>query len=970
MDNLPVGTVTFLFTDIQGSTQLWQQHPGAMKAAVEQHHNLLQQAIESNGGYVFQIIGDAFCAAFHTALAGLQAALVSQRLLRDEPWGETGPLRVRMALHAGSAELRPGEFTSGEYATGMTLSHTSRLLSCAHGGQVLVSQAAHDLLRDELPAVLYLRDLGEHRLRDLMLSEHIYQLVVPDLPAEFPALKTEARQSNNLPERRSRFIGRQAELEGVQRCLKEGKLVTLSGSGGIGKTRLALEVARRMLPDYPDGAWLVELAPLTDPELVVQETASVLGVHKFQGNSGVTLLSQLTDALAPKKLLLILDNCEHVIEACARLAERLLDRCDGLRILATSRESLGIEGETILHVPSLSLPAGSKIPLDELASSEAVQLFIDRAGLVKPGYNLNQANAAAIQQICRRLDGIALAIELAASRVKLLQVEQIAVRLDDAFRLLTGGSRTALPRQQTLRATIDWSYNLLSLDERLLLQRLCVFAGGWSLEAAEQVCAGEGIESDTVLDLLSQLENKSLVICDRVTGEKPRFRLLEATRLYAREKLAERGDVDRLRERHLQWCLGFAETFEKQIENNPRASMKHAHTEIDNIRAALEWAFSGSEPGNCRIGAQIAITMKRYWDLSGYTDEHQGWLERGLDRLRDDSDETQFLRGRLLYALGFNLFYWQQERAKGKVVLEEGIVLLRKCMPMGSAILPHGLAVLAHLEADPERAVSMVEESITIGRSSESEDQSSLARALYWRAGFYHSRRNDFSTAYASAEESLRLARRHGYIAIAGVALKVKGDIALHQGDFNAAQAYYEESLPMLREGEDIPAASGVTGLLAGIDLINGEFAAARRRFEERSQFDRDRGYEFGYYLSRTYAGITTIFQGDYAAAGSLLRECLPHIRKSIDDAAVSLAGLAYLAILQAARLRAGRLLGAAAAIVASMGELFKTGITAYTRISYYRLLEMCQDGYDQAAWEEGYKMTIDQAIDYAIESE
>ncbi|HZM25116.1 MAG TPA: adenylate/guanylate cyclase domain-containing protein, partial [Anaerolineales bacterium] len=487
--SLPSGTVTFLFTDIEGSTKLAQQFPNQWEALRTRHHVILHEAIESNHGYVFQIIGDAFCAAFHTAHDGLNAAISAQRKLQNEEWGEN-PIKVRMGIHTGEAELQ----ATGEYRGYLAMSRVQRLMSAGHGGQVLISLATQELIRDDLPDGISLHDLGERRLKDLIRPERIFQLIAPDLQSEFAPLKTLDAFLNNLPVQLTSFIGREKEVEQIKKRLEKNRLVTLTGSGGVGKTRLSIQVASELLSAYPNGVWSVELAPITDPSLVTRTVCTALDMTP-QGN--MPPLDVLTEYLKSKKILLVVDNCEHLIDACAQLCDSLLHACPDLRIITSSREALGIDGENAYRVPSLSLP-GPNDNLHAIQESEAVKLFTERATTTLPDFELAQSNAPVVAQICQRLDGIALAIELAASRVKLLKVEQIAARLDDAFRLLTGGSRTALPRQQTLRALIDWSYNLLTEEEKTALQHLSVFADGWTLEAAEFVC-----DNPNILDLLT-----------------------------------------------------------------------------------------------------------------------------------------------------------------------------------------------------------------------------------------------------------------------------------------------------------------------------------------------------------------------------------------------------------------------------------------------------------------------------------
>ena len=483
MANPPTGTVTFLFTDIEGSTKLWELYPDAMKVALARHDIILRQAIESHGGVVFKTVGDAFCAAFSSAPAAVEAALAAERALFSERWGETGAVRTRAALHTGNAESREGDYF------GPTLNRVARLLSTGYGGQILLSLPAQELVRDHLPEGTELRDLGEHRLKDLIRPERIYQLAAWGLPADFPPLRALDPQRTNLPIQPTSFIGRRQEMAEVRRLLTATRLLTLTGTGGVGKTRLALHVAADLVDAYRDGVWLVELASVTDPALVLQAVAAALGVREQPGRP---LRDTLIDFLDARHLLLVLDNCEHLVAACAQLADAVLHACPTVTILATSREALGVGGELTWRVPSLPAPdAQHPPPLEHLTQYEAVRLFIDRAVFALPSFTVTNANAPAVAQICWRLDGISLAIELAAARVKLLAPEQIAARLDDRFRLLTGGSRTALPRQQTLRAAIDWSYDLLSEPERTLLRRLSVFAGGWTLEGAEAVC-GDG----------------------------------------------------------------------------------------------------------------------------------------------------------------------------------------------------------------------------------------------------------------------------------------------------------------------------------------------------------------------------------------------------------------------------------------------------------------------------------------------
>jgi predicted ATPase/class 3 adenylate cyclase len=499
---LPTGIVTFLFTDIEGSTRLWEEYPQQMRQALARHDAILRHTIQSHAGHVFKTMGDAFYAVFSSASEAVRAALDAQGALSAEDWSEVGGLYVRMALHTGRAEEREGDYL------GPSLNRVARLLSIGHGGQVLLSEATQAQAGEaEIPGVV-LRDMGSHRLKDLFAPERVFQLCHPDLRQEFPPLRSLSALRHNLPVQVTSLIGREREIEEVRQRLAEARLLTLTGSGGVGKTRLALQVAAELTEAYPEGVWLAELASLSDPDLVPQTTAQAIGVREEPGKS---LTRTLADTLKDKRLLLVLDNCEHLVDACARLADTLLRSCPEMKVLATSREVLGIAGEVVYPVPSLSLPDPQR-PLtpDVLGEYESVRLFAERAAGVAPAFVMTARNAGAVAHVCRQLDGIPLAIELAAARVRALSIEQVAQRLDDRFRLLTGGSRTALPRQQTLRALIDWSYDLLTGPEKRLLSRLSVFAGGWTLAAAEAVCSGEDIEAWEILDLLTSLVNKSL----------------------------------------------------------------------------------------------------------------------------------------------------------------------------------------------------------------------------------------------------------------------------------------------------------------------------------------------------------------------------------------------------------------------------------------------------------------------------
>ena len=476
---LPEGIVTFLLTDIEGSTSLWENYPDLMPDVLARHDALARAVVEENNGVLVKSRGEGdslFCVFAQTPNA-VATACAMQRALLVEPWSVQESLRVRMAIHSGEVTLRDGDYY------GATVNRCARLRAIAVGGQILLTEPAATRAAGGLPPGAFLTTPFERKLKDLNQPENIYQLRHPELPY----LELSATQTNNLPQQNTSFEGREKEMNAVRDLLKSSRMVTLTGEGGSGKTRLALQVAAEILDEDGDGIWFVNLAPLTDPDLAPQAVADALGIREEMQKS---LTQSITHHLRDKQVLLILDNCEHLLTACALLAQAVLTQCARVRILATSREGVGVSGETTYRIPSLSLPDTNKpLTLKNVMPSEAVRLFVVRAQAAQPTFQLTPANAASVAQICTRLDGIPFALELAAARVRALPVEQIAARLDDRFRLLTGGARTALPRQQTLRATLDWSYALLSPEEQTLLKRLSVFSGGWTLEAAEVVCA-------------------------------------------------------------------------------------------------------------------------------------------------------------------------------------------------------------------------------------------------------------------------------------------------------------------------------------------------------------------------------------------------------------------------------------------------------------------------------------------------
>jgi predicted ATPase/class 3 adenylate cyclase len=653
---LPSGTVTFLFSDIEGSTQRWERDRAAMQDAVRRHDALVRTAIDANGGYVFKTIGDAFCAVFARPEDAIHAALGAQRAISKEDFSAAGGVSIRMALHTGTSEERDGDYF------GPTVNRVSRLLAIGHGGQVLVSGVTTDLVQGTLPMQATLQDLGAHRLKDLTLPEQVYQLLAPGLRREFPALRSLEALPNNLPLQLTSFVGRDNEVAEIEGLLLKHRVVTLVGSGGVGKTRASLQVGANILDGSGDGVWFVELAPLADAVLVPNAVATALGIELPARSEP---LAALTAALKTKHLVLIFDNCEHLIAAAARVADAIVRACPKIAILASSRQGLGIAGEATYRMPSLLVPDAQSVARLSAADAKrygSIALFVERAQAADPHFVLSDENAPAVADICRRLDGIAFAIELAAARVRVLSPQQLQRRLDERFRILTGGSRTALPRQQTLRALVDWSYDLLDERERALFRRVGIFVDGFSIEAAAGVCADATFDELDVFDVLASLVDKSLVVAE-LSGAATRYRLLESTRAYALEKLAESSERERLAERHLVYfgeLLARAnDAYEGVSTIEPFAAVR---PDSENIRAAIAYSLEGE---NLRLGVSAALAASHAPFLT--IAELTGWFESFLARL--DRTEVR-LRANCLMNIASNLAQQGLSARSGEVAQE------------------------------------------------------------------------------------------------------------------------------------------------------------------------------------------------------------------------------------------------------------------------------------------------------------
>ncbi len=784
LDTLPTGTVTFLFSDIEGSTQRWEQHREAMKAALARHEQLMTVAIKQHGGYVFKIMGDAFCAAFPTAPDAVHAALHAQLALAKEDFTNVDGLRVRMGLHTGYAEERNADYL------GPAVNRTARLMSIGHGGQVLLSGSTRELAHSDLPAGVSLLDLGSHRLKDLTEAEQVWQLTIEGLLADFPPLKSLDTLPNNLPMQVTSFRGREHDLEGVDKLLAAHRLLTLVGAGGIGKTRLAIQVGADLLDHYPDGVWLVDFAAITDPELVSSVIAKVVGMSQVEGRR---VDESIPPWLKRKTLLLILDNCEHLLGPVAILADAIHRNCPQVRILSTSRQALGVSGEQVMRLSSLDVPHKiADLTPEAAVEFGAVALFVDRAQLIDRSFSLTDDTAPVVAEICRRLDGIPLAIELAAARVKVLSIPNLAQRLNERFKILTGGSRTALPRQKTLSALIDWSYDLLTPQEQMLFRRTAIFAGGFSLDAATAVCAGEGLDEIDVLDLLSSLTDKSLVVAD-TGGAQERYHLLESTRAYALEKLTATGDRERLARRHAEYFRDQAHDADKRYGiGSTSAWLASVEMELDNYRALLEWTLKDGR--DVALGAAAAGALQHLWFDGGLALEGRYWI--GLAQAALDESTHPEAAARMWLSLSGSFSGRHKYDCAKRAVEMYQLASDSRGVAWASISLAFGLDQMGRLE----EALGINTRALVAMR--ESGDKRGVANCLNVQA-FIQSDRGDFAAGHALFAEALAAYKALGDELGMGRVLLNLAELEFKEGSAEEALRSVSATLEMEMRGKN-----------------------------------------------------------------------------------------------------------------------------------------------------------------------
>ena len=843
---LPTGTVTLLLADVEGSTRLWETQAEVMTAAIARLNQVVCDVVAAHDGVrpVEQGEGDSFVAAFARASDAVAAAVALQR-------APLAPIRLRIGVHTGEVQLRD----EVNYA-GPTINRTARLRDLAHGGQTVLSGVTEALVVDRLPADAWVTDLGTHPLRDLPRPERVVQLCHPDLVNEFPPLRTsKALAATNLPVQLSSFVGRDGQLTQLRELLAENRVVTLTGAGGVGKTRLAIQVAAAMAGEFSDGVWYVDLAPITDPELVAVTVARALGLPDQPGRSTMdTLLRFVRD----RQMLVVLDNCEHLLDASAELVVALLSGAGRLALLATSREAIGVAGEVSWRVPSLSL------------DGEAIELFTDRARHARPDFTLTDGNASAVGEICARLDGVPLAIELAAARVRALSLTEILDSLHDRFRLLTGGARTAVRRQQTLRASVDWSHALLTGPERVLFRRLAVFLGGFDLDAAQAIAGSGEVARYQVLDQLSLLVDKSLVVADD-SGGRTRYRLLETVRQYAAEKLGESGEADAVRSRHRDYYTALAAVLDAPAGSDYEQRVEQAETEIDNLRAAFGWSRENSD---VELALALASSLQPLWEARGRLREGLAWFDTVLADLdAQHAGVAPAVRARAL-ADSATLGLWVGA-ADSPDQAQQALAIAREVED--PALLARALTACG-FTADQGYRVEVARASFAeaIGLARAVDDRWRLSQILALQAAGAHTA-GDLLGVRAAAEEGRDLAdaigdRFHSRMCRFGL-----GAAQMTSGDLAGAAAQFGELAAEAQAAHD---EMGRVLSLAGQGLAlahQGEAAAARAAAEAALKGGAELGGRYAV-IGHIVLGYAALAAGDGAAVHEAREATNQHI--------------------------------------------------------------------------------------------
>ncbi|MDQ3699636.1 MAG: tetratricopeptide repeat protein, partial [Chloroflexota bacterium] len=830
---LPTGTVTFLFTDVEGSTRLLGQHPDAYRVAIRRHHDLLARAVQARGGEVFETVGDAVYAAFARPTDAVRAAVDGQLALRDEAWGQLGGVAVRMGVHVGEVELHEGHYF------GAPLYRCARLTTAAHGGQIVLSEAIARLVPADLPGGASLHDLGEHRLKDLARPERIFQLLAPGLASDFPPLRSLDATPQNLPILATPFIGRRQQLGMVlARLLRpEVRLLTLTGPGGTGKTRLALQAAADLLEQFPDGVFFVPLASIADADLLPSAIAQALEIKETAGRS---LLEMVKEFLRERALLLVLDNFEQVLDGAPIVAD-LLGVSARLKLLVTSRAVLHLYGEHENPVPPLALPDRRMGPTAQhVLQYEAVRLFVDRAQAARPDFVLTDAQAPALAEICHRLDGLPLAIELAATRVRTLPVPALLDRMERRLPLLAGGPRDAPARQRTLRDTIAWSYDLLSPAEQTLFRRLAVFRG-CALDAVDAVCCASSVQPGSssiavaalgldALDGVTSLVEKSLLLAEETPAGQPWYVMLETIREFALERLVESQEANAVHRRHVLHYLRLAETAEPELYGAQQADWLHRlEREHDNFRAALGWceAHGYAEPA-----FRLAIALSWFWTVHGHVSEGRERLAALLARFRapGGAGARAALRAHVLSAAG-TLASFQGDHTVAQERLEEALrVVQAQGDTAGVYSTLMGLGLTANLRRDYPAARGFLEQAL--GIASDLGDTHAIGTARYNLANVLHEQ-GDYTAARTLLEESVPLLRETGDLPSLANSFLALGIVAHDQGDYGVASAMTEQALAVYRLHGSTRTQALALANLGRVATAQGDYQAARERLRE-----------------------------------------------------------------------------------------------------------------------------------------
>lgn len=911
--DLPSGTVTFLFTDIEGSTRLLQQLGDQYAGLLADQQQILRAACAANNGSVVGSQGDSFFIAFSSALEAIHTAVQSQREINSHTWPDSVSVRVRMGIHTGEPQVNLSNYV------GIDVHRAARIAAAAHGGQVLLSQTTYDLVEGDLPEGVTTLDLGEHRLKDLRQTKHLYQLVIDGLPADFPPLKSLGTTANNLPIQLTSFIGRKKEIGEVINLLSRHRLVTLTGPGGSGKTRLALQAAAEVTSQYRDGVFFVSLAPIFDAGLVASTIAQQLGIAETAGQS---ILDSLKEYLCSKTLLLVLDNFEQVI-AAGPLVKELLATCSQIKILVTSREGLHVSGEQTYPVPPLALPDLAQLPpLELLTQYGAVQLFVQRAQAVSPNFQITNETAQVVAEICYRLEGLPLAIELAAARIKLLSPRALLARLGKRLEFLTGGKRDLPERQQTLRNAIAWSYDLLSGAEQQLFRRLSIFVGGCSTVAVEAVAANERSKVP-VLDRLGSLLAKSLLREIEGADGEPRFVMLEVLREFGLEQLEKSGEGRRVRLQHAKFYLRTIEQAAKRLDSAEQVEwMNRIEQEHDNLRAALEWSRTAKDAGE--ICLRLAGSLGFFWEVRGYFSEGRERLSAILS--------TAFAQG--------------HTTARARLLARA--------------------AELAYRQSDYPATTAFAKESLAICR--ETGVWQGAASALV-KLGNSATETGDFSAASSYLEEALGIWREHSDQHGIARALISLGFVALRAGDHQLANRRLEEALVISRELGDTRSMGFELSGLGEVALREGDYPQARRLLEESLELRRQLGNKWGVGVSLGTLGWVAMHENDWPRAISRLGESL-EVRREIGDkggCAWCLERLAEVAMAQNQTEKAARLYGAAAALRASIGSVIDPADQLEHESKCNSLRAALGDEAFTAEWSEGSRLTLERAVGYAL---